>query len=291
MDTLSFYLITGLSGAGKSHALQAFEDMGFYCVDNLPSELVESLATLFEQKKRNISEIAIVLDVREGDIVADFPTILETLRSQDLNLKVLFLESSKETLLQRYKESRRPHPLGKDRSIEEAIEDERKLLGPLREEADMVIDTTDITVHQFRGLLTELHQPESADRFTLSLTSFGFKHGAPAHLDTLFDARFLPNPHYETSLQELTGVDAEVAEFMEDSGLVERYLDQIKRLLELLVGAYYPQGKTVLSVGVGCTGGQHRSVYLVQQLAKHFNARTDCRAVVTHRDMKQVEVS
>lgn len=289
MTTLPLYLITGLSGAGKSHAIQAFEDMGFYCVDNLPTAMLDEFLRHCEEKKREKSGIALVLDVREGDFVEDFPGIIESLDNDDIDLKTIFLEASSETLLNRYKESRRPHPLGEQRSLEEAIEAERRQLLPVREKADLVIDTSEITTHQFRGLLTDLHHPDSTSSFTLSLTSFGFKHGVPAHVDTLFDARFLPNPYYEPDLQSLSGTDDAVERFLNDSEQTTRYLDHLKDVLELMIEAYSDEGKTLLSVGIGCTGGRHRSVFLVQQLARYFEEEGLCRSVVTHRDLREAK--
>ncbi|MFB6344967.1 MAG: RNase adapter RapZ, partial [bacterium] len=287
MSTLPLYLITGLSGAGKSHAIQAFEDMGFYCVDNLPTEMLGQFLSHCTEKKRDKSGIALVLDVREGDFVEDFPEIISSLDTDEITLKTLFLEASSETLLNRYKESRRPHPLGRNRSLEEAIETERRRLTPVRERADLVIDTSEITTHQFRGLLTDLHHPDSTSSFTLSLTSFGFKHGVPAHVDSLFDARFLPNPYYEPELQSLTGSDDAVAEYLRESEPTSEYLEHLKNVLELMIDAYSEEGKTLLSVGIGCTGGRHRSVFLVQELASHFDDAGICRSVVTHRDLRK----
>ncbi len=284
MDDRSFYLITGLSGAGKSHALRAFEDMGFFCVDNLPRELVGDFVSHLNQDGSDKDKVAIALDVREGEFTKEFDDVVEEIRGRGCPLKVLFLEATTEALINRYMESRRPHPLGEERSLEEAIALEREMLAPVRDQSDMVIDTTEINIHQFRGLLTEMQQPESTDRLTLSLTSFGFKHGAPAHLDTLFDVRFLDNPHYQEELQPLSGLDDPVREFMEDQALANRYLDHIRETLEMMIGGYHSEGKIVLSVGVGCTGGQHRSVWAVDYLARKFRNRDDCRTVVTHRD-------
>jgi UPF0042 nucleotide-binding protein len=285
MDDLSFYLITGLSGAGKSHALRAFEDMGFFCVDNLPRELVDDFVSILRRDDNGKDKVALALDVREGDFAEAFPQIVADIRGRGLPLKILFLEATTEALINRYMESRRPHPLGDERSLEEAIALEKELLEPVRDESDMVIDTTEINIHQFRGLLTEMHQPETTDRLTLSFTSFGFKHGVPAHLDTIFDVRFLDNPHYEEDLKELSGLDDPIDEFMSDQSLAEQFLEQVTQTLEMMIGGYYNEGKIVMSVGVGCTGGQHRSVWAVDKLARHFRDRDDCRTVVTHRDV------
>lgn len=287
MTSLPLYLITGLSGAGKSHAIQAFEDMGFYCVDNLPTEMLDDFLQHCERNKRDKSGIALVLDLREEDFVDEFPAIVEALDTDDIDLTTIFLEASPETLLNRYKESRRPHPLGEELSLKEAIKVERDQLAPIREKADLVLDTSEITTHQFRGLLTDLHQPDSESAFTLSLTSFGFKHGVPAHVDTLFDARFLPNPYYEPDLKPLSGADDAVGEYLRDHEITEEYLDHLKGVIELMMDAYADEGKTLISVGIGCTGGRHRSVFLVQELARYFEQEGLARSVVTHRDLRK----
>jgi UPF0042 nucleotide-binding protein len=286
MDSLRVYLITGLSGAGKSQAIQAFEDMGLYCVDNLPSEMVEGFLEYCRSRSGPIPGVALVIDVRGEGFVDEFPDLLDRLNREDVKLKTLFLEASSNVLLNRYKESRRPHPLGEKYTLEEAIEAERDRLTPVREKADFVIDTSRITTHQFRGMLKDLHHPDDSTYFTISLTSFGFKHGVPAHVDTLFDARFLPNPHYDSELKNLTGIDRSVEEFFEDSKPVERYLEQLKELLEFMVEEYTKEGKELLSVGIGCTGGRHRSVYLVQKLSSFFEGNDKTRTIVTHRDLQ-----
>lgn len=285
MSSFPIYIITGLSGAGKSQAIQAFEDMGFYCVDNLPSEMVHDFIRHCQQGERDPKGVALVIDVREGDFVEEFPALLEELKSLDPELTVLFLEASSEVLLNRYKESRRPHPLGKELSLEQAIEEERNKLKSVRQKADHVVDTSRTTIHQFRGLLKELHHPDSSNIFTVTLTSFGFKHGIPAYVDTLFDARFLPNPHYESELKDLTGIDREVKKFFESKTPASEYLDRLKGLLDLMIEEYTDEGKSLLSVGIGCTGGRHRSVHLVDELSRYYDGKKETRSVVTHRDL------
>lgn len=287
MAKLTVFLITGLSGAGKSNAVQAFEDMGFFCVDNLPIDLVEPFLDHCLRHKRDKKGVALVLDVREETFVDAFSDVLNTLDRDEVDLHVLFLEAASGTLLNRYKESRRPHPLGEKRTLEDAIEAERERMAPVRERADMVIDTTDITIHQFKGLLTNLNQPDTLQKFSFSLVSFGFKHGIPGHLDVMFDARFLPNPHYQPELQDKTGRDTAVAEYLRENVLTNHYLNQLEELLELMMESYYQEGKMFLSVGIGCTGGRHRSVFLVEALAESFEAREHCGAVVTHRDLEK----
>lgn len=289
MENLTIYLITGLSGAGKSNAVQAFEDMGFFCVDNLPLELVNAFLEHCLEHKRDKKGVALVLDVREERFMDRFPEVLASLDRPEVELKILYLEAASSTLLNRYKESRRPHPLGEDRTLEGAIEAEREQLAPIRDQADMVVDTTDITTHQFKGLLTSLNQPETLQRFTFSLVSFGFKHGIPGHLDVMFDARFLPNPHYQPGLREKTGRDPEVAEYLEENVLTSHYLHKLQDILEMMMESYYSEGKMFLSVGIGCTGGHHRSVFLVEELGDYFNSREHSRAAVTHRDLEPDE--
>jgi UPF0042 nucleotide-binding protein len=259
--------------------------MGFYCVDNLPSQLVEQFIEFCQNQSQRFEGVALVIDVREEDFIDEFPSLVEKLNQNEVNLKIIFLEASSETLLNRYKESRRPHPLGESMTLEEAIKTERERLVPVREQADIVFDTSRITTHQFRGMLTDLHRPDGSGKFTISLTSFGFKHGVPAHVDTLFDARFLPNPYYNSELKDLTGADEEVEDFFRDSESVQSYLDKLQDLLDLVIDQYSSEGKEMLSVGIGCTGGRHRSVYLVQQLSDYFQAKETTRSIVTHRDL------
>lgn len=285
MDSFPAYLITGLSGAGKSQAIQTFEDMGFYCVDNLPSELVNAFIDHYREHRRGFAGVAMVIDVRAGDFVSEFPNLIEDLRGRDLDLTTIFLEASRDVLLNRYKEVRRPHPLGARYSLEDAIETEREQMKPVRNLTDIVIDTSRMTSHQFRGRLTDLHGSGEHDTFTISFTSFGFKHGVPDGLDTLFDTRFLANPHYEPDLKSLPGMASEVKEFFEEESEANEYLEKIKELLDQVIHGYSEEGKKHLSVGVGCTGGQHRSVYLVDELGEYYDERSGTRSVIVHRDL------
>lgn len=291
MTSFPVYLITGLSGAGKSQAIQAFEDMGFFCVDNLPSEMVQDFVDHCQERRRDYAGVAMVIDVREGDFVNEFPGLLEELNERDLDLRTIFLEASSEALLNRYKESRRPHPLGANYTLKDAIETERKRLDFVRKKADAVVDTTRMTTHQFRGMLIDRHHPSTGNEFTISLTSFGFKHGVPDHVDTLFDARFLENPYYHDELKDLVGMDRKIREFFEEIPAARKYLNTLRDLLDQMVEGYSEEGKKHLSVAVGCTGGQHRSVYLVDELSGYFEERDETRSVVTHRDMERPDGS
>ncbi len=285
MNKLPFYLITGLSGAGKSQALQAFEDMGFHCVDNLPAELLESFVSLCLDKE-NPRPVALILDVREEDFVEQYPDIKEKFSVSGIELQVLFLEASDEELLNRYRESRRLHPLADKGDLEEAINVEREMLRPVRSDADIVVDTTRVNPHQFKGLLIDICHPDDQQRFVLVLTSFGFKYGAPRNLDFLFDSRFLANPHYDSELKPYSGLDRGIEKFMEEDENTGEYLERLQGILEYFTELYMNTDKTALFVGLGCTGGRHRSVYLANQLEKFFSGR-NFEVVTVHRDLEK----
>ncbi len=285
MSKITCYLVTGLSGAGKSHALQIFEDLGIACVDNLPGELVQSFVELVGQKKDE-SEVALILDAREEKFVEQFPELLEYFTDKnDVQLKILFLEASTEELLRRYQESRRPHPLSENLDLEKAIEKERKLLTSVREKADLILDTTRINIHQLKRLLADIVSNSPQKNLILSLVSFGFKNGPPAHLDFMFDCRFLPNPYYEPELKEKTGLDKEIEDYFVENPEVNIYLNSVGDFLDPVIDSYHTTDKLGISVGLGCTGGRHRSVYLVEQLAKRFKGQRFLNISVTHRDL------
>ncbi len=286
MENFPVYLITGLSGAGKSQAIKAFEDIGLYCVDNLPPQMVEQFLEFWKSRSEPLSGVAFVVDVRGEGFIKQFPQLLRSLKRKNIDLTVLFLEASSEVLLNRYKESRRPHPLGEEFTLKQAIEAERDRLMPVRDKAGFVFDTSQMTIHQFRGMLMDLYGHNGSANFTISLTSFGFKYGVPAHVDTLFDARFLRNPYYDSDLKDLSGIDRSVEAFFKDSEAAENYLEKLIDLLNYLVGEYEEGGKNFLSVGIGCTGGRHRSVYLVRKLSTYFEDGEETRTIETHRDLE-----
>ncbi len=287
MSKLTCYLVTGLSGAGKSHALQIFEDLGISCVDNLPGELVESFVEVAGQKKDE-SKVALILDVREKKFVNQFPELLEFFEDKsDVQLKIIFLEASTEELLRRYQESRRPHPLSENLDLKKAIEKERELLKPVRKAANLILDTTRINIHQLKRLLADLVSNSPQKNLVLSLVSFGFKNGPPAHLDFLFDCRFLPNPYYEPQLKEKTGLDKEIEDYFAEHPEVNIYLNRVGDFLDPVIDSYHKTDKLGLSVGLGCTGGRHRSVFLVEQLAKRFTGQRFLTTSVTHRDLAE----
>ena len=280
-------MITGYSGAGKSEAIAAFEDSGYFCVDNLPPRLIASLGELFARGKSSVRRAAVVTDVRGGEYFDDLLAVLEELRTEGLAPTVVFLEASDETLVNRFKETRRRHPLAPDGRILEGIRAERAILGQLRERADVVVDSTALTGAMLRRkIATDLLGPRSSADLALTLLTFGFKNGPPRDADLVFDVRFLPNPHYREDLRPLTGRDAAVVEHVEAGELASEYYRRLLPLLDFLLPAYVAEGKTHLTIAIGCTGGRHRSVTVADRVARHIAARDDVAARVVHRDVE-----
>jgi RNase adapter protein RapZ len=274
---MEIVLITGMSGSGKSVALNALEDAGYYCVDNLPPELLQALVTLEQQHAAK--RVAIAMDVRSATSLPLVPAQLTALRQQGITVKPLFLDASTETLMRRYSETRRRHPLSQavgetddlNRVLAEAIELERELLADLREQAQ-VIDTSLIRPSQLQGYVKEVMRLPGSP-LTLVFESFAFKRGIPVDADYVFDVRMLPNPHYEPELRPLTGLDAPVADFLRAQPEVLRMRDHIQTFLDQWLDALSHNHRSYVTVAIGCTGGQHRSVYLVEELARHFGPR------------------
>jgi RNase adapter protein RapZ len=280
-------IITGLSGSGMSSAMNVFEDMGYFCVDNLPAQLINSFVHLFEMKESGITRAALSVNIREGEFFKTFPQVYAQLRERsDLETTVLFMEARDAVLHRRYSETRRPHPLGEG-SVLEAIMEERKQLEPIRALADVVIDTSDHTVHTLRSWLKNRFAPEGAEAHTeISVVSFGFKFGVPLDVDLLFDVRFLPNPHFVPELKGYSGNDQQVVDYLNKSPEVDETIGRFNDLLDYLMPLYQREGKSYVTVGVGCTGGKHRSVAVANALGKHLN-REGYHARVIHRDVKK----
>ena len=279
-------VITGFSGAGKSTAMAAFEDEGYFCVDNLPSEMIRSLVELFMHAGSKVARAAVVSDVRGGSYFEGLATILDDLGNTGLHYRVLFLEADEQTLLTRYKETRRRHPLAPYSSVAEGIARERELLAPLRERADVVIDTGGMTAAMLRRKLAdELLPMRTPGRLAVTFESFGFKYGQSRDADLMFDVRFLPNPHYEADLRPLTGRDASVVEYINAGGELDRLYEQLNPLLDYLLPQYLAEGKAHLVVAVGCTGGRHRSVAIAEHLAKRYADWNGYLVEVLHRDV------
>jgi len=280
-------IITGLSGSGMSSAMNVFEDLGYFCVDNLPVQLIPSFVHLIDRKEAGITHSALVVDIREGAFLESFPQVLSQLRGRDnIETTVVFLESSDAALQRRFSETRRPHPIGEG-TVFESIEEEREQLASIRALADVVIDTSDHTVHTLREFIKKRFSPTESDGdMQLTIVSFGYKYGIPLDADLLFDVRFLPNPHFVPELRDLTGNDQAVIEYLKDKPEVLETISRFEDLLEFLVPLYQREAKSYVTVGVGCTGGRHRSVAVGNALAQQLNS-IGYHARVLHRDIKK----
>ena len=278
-------IITGFSGAGKSTAMAAFEDEGYFCVDNLPSEMIQTLVELFMHEGSKVARAAVVSDVRGGSYFQGLEAMLDDLRRSGVAHRVLFLDADEETLLTRYKETRRRHPLAPSGNVAEGIARERALLAPVRGRADVVIDTTGLTAAMLRRKLAEEMLPSRRGRLAVTFESFGFKHGPVRDADLMFDVRFLPNPHYEEDLRPLTGDDPRIEEFINRDGALDAFYVHLFGMLDFLLPQYLEEGKAHLVVAVGCTGGRHRSVAIARDLAERYRSCDQYLVEVVHRDV------
>jgi RNase adapter protein RapZ len=282
-------IITGLSGSGMSSAMNAFQDLGYFCVDNLPITILPTFARLIEasQDKNGISRAALVIDIREGGFLGEFPKELESLRALGLNVFVLFLEASDEVLQHRFSETRRPHPADKGHRLAKAIRGERAAMNPIRALADQIIDTSDHTVHTLRAELVERFSLDKQGApMRVQVLSFGHKYGGPSNLELMFDVRHLPNPHFVSELKPLSGHDPRVVSFLKSQPEVEETVTRFSDLLDYLLPLYKREGKAYVTVGIGCTGGRHRSVMVANALARRLRrAGFDAQAV--HRDVRK----
>ena len=275
-------IITGLSGSGKASALKAFEDLGYYCVDNLPVDLITRFAELAVQSPE-IRRTALVVDVREGAKLQRLPAIVKAVRRM-LPTMVIYLEATEASLIRRYSETRRPHPLGADNPVRSSLSAERRRMKSIRLIADWVIDTSKFNVHELRAHLTERFQKKSSDKNILvSCVSFGFKHGVPTDADLVFDVRFLPNPHFVPEFRPLTGRDPRVAKYIRSFPQTREFIKRISKLLIYLLPHYVEEGKSYLTISFGCTGGQHRSVMIAEDVGKHLR-KAGYRVKIEHRD-------
>jgi UPF0042 nucleotide-binding protein len=280
-------IITGVSGSGMSSALKAFEDLGYFAIDNLPVQLIPTFVRLCDESSE-IDRTALVVDVRSREFLGMFPRIHEELSSKGVDVTVLFLEADEEVLLRRYSETRRPHPLP-DQNVVVAIRQEREMLAEIRDRADIVIDTSELTVHTLRDAIKESFAEKSGGHeLNVTISSFGFRHGLPRGLDMLFDVRFLPNPHFVPELRTYTGRDSEVIEYLQSQSEVEETLARFVDLLVYLLPRFQREGKSYLTVGVGCTGGRHRSVMVADAINKRI-AELGYKTKVVHRDVGKDE--
>jgi len=284
--TQGFVIVTGLSGSGKTHAIRALEDLGYFCVDNLPSQLIPTFAELASRDDAGLERVAIVVDVREGGFLKQFPKVYRKLKAMPgVEPRLIFLEASRSSLVRRFSETRRPHPLAPDRSVGEGIDEERRKMSRIRSLADLIIDTSNLTVHELRDVfmrMTQQDRPRS--EMVVNLVSFGFKHGPPLDADLVFDVRCLPNPHFVDRLRPLTGRDPKVVRFMRRHAATREYLDRLTTFLEFALPQYVQEGKSYLTIAIGCTGGQHRSVMVAEALKKSLAGAKNVRLRVKHRD-------
>jgi UPF0042 nucleotide-binding protein len=284
---MSFFIVSGLSGSGKTIALQALEDAGFYCIDNLPAALLPHFATQLLSGRDAVGNTAIGIDARNRAFLTHVPESLKQLQAQGIKYRIVFLEAEEPILVKRFKETRRKHPVTDAATpLVEAIRLEKQLLEPLAFAASLRIDTTHTTPHELRQQVQNFARGEATPGVTLLFESFGFKHGTPLDADYVFDVRCLPNPYWQPELRPYTGLEAPVTEFMQRYGEVQAMFDEIRGFLERWLPRFEREDRTYLTVAVGCTGGLHRSVYLVSRLAEHFAAR-GVKTQVRHREIKE----
>lgn len=287
---MEFIIVSGLSGAGKSVALRTLEDLGYSCIDNLPLFLLRELALGLQESaaagQTKAARTAVGIDARNGaDHLVEVPRIIRELEAHDIRVRMLFLDASNETLIKRFSETRRKHPLTQDqRPLVEAIELERGLLEPMQYVAELHLDTTHTNVHELRGLVREALDGTAIVQASVLLQSFGFKHGVPSGVDFVFDVRCLPNPHWQQELRPLTGLDAPVAAFLERSPDVTQMREDLVQFLSRWIPRFESDGRSYLTIAIGCTGGQHRSVYMVEALRQHFSDAGH-RVLVRHREL------
>jgi UPF0042 nucleotide-binding protein len=279
-------ILSGLSGAGKTAATKLFEDLGYTCVDNLPGELLPELAELVSEDRERFEKTAIVLDVRAGDTVLALAAMRGALEGRGLRPQIFFLEARDEVLIRRFSETRHRHPLADQRGIASSIAEERRRLDPIRDEADVVLDTSDLSLRELREkLFAHLADTPDPDRLAIQLISFGFKYGIPLEADLVFDVRFMQNPYYVEELRQLSGLTGAVRSFVLDQPTTRRFLELLRDFLEFSVPAYVSEGKSRLTIGIGCTGGYHRSIAIAEEVATWLRERDLGSVAVFHREL------
>ena len=282
-------VISGFSGAGKSSAMNVFEDAGYFCVDNLPAGMIRSLAQLFLHEGSKVERACVVSDLRAADYFEEIVRVLDDLDGERSFTRVVFLEADEDTLLTRYRETRRRHPQARNGNVADGIRRERDLLAPIRERADTVIDTTGLSASALRRkVASEMLAPGEPGKLAVTFASFGHKHGPARDADVVLDVRFLPNPHWEAELRPLTGFDRRIVDYVGRDGRLKEFYDRVLPLLDYLLPQYVAEGKAHLVVAVGCTGGRHRSVVIAEDLAAHFRDDGRYFVEVQHRDVDRV---
>ncbi|MEM7007988.1 MAG: RNase adapter RapZ [Thermodesulfobacteriota bacterium] len=278
-------IISGLSGSGKSTAVKVLEDLGYYCVDNIPPTLLPNFIELCENSDKGINQVALVIDIREKVSFDSAPSVIEEFKNKGYPVDMIFLESSDAALVKRYKETRRKHPLSDDGDIQAGISKERKMLEKLKEISNYTIDTSELNVHDLSEIIKNKFNKPSSQNILINIISFGFKHGIPNDADMIFDVRFLPNPHFVDGLRELTGVDPKVAEYVMSKEETQEFIEKITSFLDYLIPNYEKEGKSYLTIAIGCTGGKHRSVAIAEKLTERYN---NLSPVTRHRDISKI---
>lgn len=283
---MKIIILSGLSGSGKSTAIKALEDIGYFCVDNLPVLLISNFVELCKNSDLKINKIALVIDIRINDpsTLEGINSFLSELKTQVKNIKLVFLNAKDEVLIKRFKETRRIHPLSRDGNIIESVNEERKILNNIREFSDHLIDTSEYNVHELRKHIQDVFKEQDSDSIYLSLMSFGFKHGYPLDADIVLDARFLPNPYFVDSLRALNGNDEKIREYVLENDESGIFIDKITDLLSFLMPRYKKEGKSYLNLAIGCTGGKHRSVVITNEIANNYK---EFNVMVKHRDIEK----
>ena len=284
--TRRFVILTGLSGSGKTQAIRALEDLGYFCIDNLPTQLIPTMAELATREASELDKVAIVVDIREGSFLSQFARVYRRLKTQaNVNPTLIFLEASHSALVRRFSETRRPHPLAPDRSVAEGITEEREKLDAIRSMADLVLDTSNLTVHELRDVFMRMsREGRPKAEMIVNVVSFGFKNGVPVDADLVFDVRCLPNPHFVDNLRPLTGRDTRVVQYMRKHPATLDFIDKLTSFLKFSLPHYVQEGKSYLTVAIGCTGGRHRSVMIAEALKKSLSGAKGVRLRVKHRD-------
>lgn len=277
-------IVTGMSGAGRSTAANALEDQGWYVVDNLPPQMLQPLIELAHEPESHMAKLAAVMDVRGGSLFAHASEVIETL-SEHANVQVLFLDSTDDALVRRFEQVRRPHPLQEDGTLLDGISRERSLMHSIREQSDLVIDTSEMNIHQLSTSVAAAYGDPGEAKTRLTIMSFGYKYGLPSDVDMVADMRFLPNPYWEESLRENTGKDAPVSKYVLSNPLAGDFLEQFERTLHTVLSGYVSENKTYATIAIGCTGGKHRSVAMAEELGARLTARADVQVAVKHRDL------
>jgi len=288
VGNIRIVIVTGLSGSGKSTALRALEDIGFFCVDNLPAELLPKLLEIQAAATSEISKIALVMDIRGKYFLEKYKTIISSLQKKGFNIEILFLEANDNSLVQRFSETRRSHPLSDSRTVQESIQLERSKLSDLKQMADNVIDTSLYNIHELKDLVQRSYLLPSVDKkLVINLTSFGYRYGLPPDADIVLDVRFLPNPYFIKNLKDFNGTDEKVKDYVMGFDESRQFLLELYKLVAFLTPLYEKEGKTYLNIGIGCTGGKHRSVVILDKLAEYFGER-NYRVNINHRDIRRV---